>query len=111
MSHEARSEEGLPVNEAPLPTCDAVPNSARDHNNRNALFIGGYAMHSLPAEWLPASVAPTDRDLEVCILGYDGIVHALVAPCHKDGAAWVDTSGQMRADLEPTHWRKWTEGH
>jgi hypothetical protein len=66
-------------------------------------------MRSLPAEWLPASVAPSDRDLEVCILGYDGIVHALVAPCHKEGVAWVDTSGQMRVDVQPTHWRKWTE--
>jgi hypothetical protein len=68
-------------------------------------------MHSLPAEWLPASDAPSDQDLEVCILGYDGIVHTLVVPFHKDGVTWVDTSGRMRVDVQPTHWRKWTEGH
>jgi hypothetical protein len=40
-------------------------------------------MHSLPAEWLPVSMAPSDGDLEVCVLNYDGIVHALEFPCHK----------------------------
>ncbi len=68
-------------------------------------------MHSLPVEWLPVSIAPSDRDLEVCILGYDGIVHALVVPCHQDGAQWVDASNENRADIQPTHWRKWNEGH
>jgi hypothetical protein len=68
-------------------------------------------MHSLPAEWLPTSVAPSDRDIEVCILGFDGIVHALVAPCHKDGTDWIDASGQKHMDLQPTHWRKWSERH
>jgi hypothetical protein len=46
-------------------------------------------MHPLLAEWLPVSIAPSDGDnLEVCVLDYDGIVHALVFPCRKDGAAW-----------------------
>jgi len=55
-------------------------------------------MHSLPAEWFPVAIAPTDADLEVCTLGYDGIVHALVFPCHKDGAQWVDASNKERVD-------------
>jgi hypothetical protein len=74
-------------------------------------FIGGYVMHSLPAEWLPVSIAPSDRDLEVCVLDYDGIVHALVFPCHKDGAEWVDALDKRYVDIQPTHWRKWTERH
>ena len=53
-------------------------------------------MHSLP-EWLPVSIAPFDRDLEVCVLDYDGIVHALVFPYHKDGAQWVDASNIRQA--------------
>jgi hypothetical protein len=68
-------------------------------------------MDSLPAEWLPVSIAPSDRDLEVCVLDYDGIVHALAFPCHKDGAEWVDASDRKYADIEPTQWRKWTERH
>ena len=68
-------------------------------------------MHSLPAEWSPVATAPTDGDLEVCALGYDGIVHALVFPCHKHGAQWVDASSNERVDIQPTHWRKWTENH
>jgi len=78
---------------------------------RNALIIGGYVMHSLPAEWLPVSVAPSDGDVEVCALDYDGIVHALVFPCRKDGAQWVDASNREHVDIQPTHWRKWTESH
>jgi hypothetical protein len=42
---------------------------------------------------------------------YYGIVHALVFPCHKDGAQWVDTSNKKHVDIQPTHWRKWTESH
>jgi hypothetical protein len=79
--------------------------------NRNALFTGGYAMHSLLAEWLPVSIAPSDGDVEVCALDYDGIVHALVFPCRKDGAQWVDASNKEHVDIQPTHWRKWTESH
>ncbi len=69
-------------------------------------------IHSLSAEWLPVSVAPTDdEDLEVCVIDYDGIVLALACPCHKDGAEWVDASNRKRIDVQPTHWRKWAESH
>ena len=59
------------------------------------------------AEWLPASLAPSDQDLEVCVLDYDGIVHALAFPCNKDGTDWVDARSKKRADFQPTHWRMW----
>jgi hypothetical protein len=62
------------------------------------------------AEWLPVSIAPSDGDLEVCVLDYDGIVHALEFPCHKDGAEWVDALNKKHV-VQPTHWRKWTERH
>lgn len=69
-------------------------------------------MHSSSAEWLPVSIAPpTNEDLEVCVLDYDGIVRALMSPCHIDGAEWVDASGRRHAHIQPTHWRKWTERH
>jgi hypothetical protein len=74
-------------------------------------IIGGYVMHSLPAEWLPVSSAPSGGDLEVCVLDYDGIVHALAIPCHKDGAEWVDALNKKHVYIQPTHWRKWTERH
>ena len=49
------------------------------------------------------------RDLEVCVMDYDGIVHALVSPCHKDKTGWVDASTKKRIDIQPTHWRKWSD--
>jgi hypothetical protein len=66
-------------------------------------------MRSQAAEWLPAAVAPTDGDLEVCVLDFDGMVHALAFPCHKDGTEWVDASGRRHADIQPTQWRRWPE--
>ena len=66
-------------------------------------------IHSLPAEWLPVSIAPYDVDLEICIMDYDGIVQALAYSCHRHGAEWVDASNKEHVDIQPTHWRKWTE--
>ena len=69
-------------------------------------------IHSLTAEWLPVSIRPSDdEDLEICVMDYDGIVVALSYPCHKSGAGWVDASNKKRIDIQPTHWRKWTERH
>jgi hypothetical protein len=68
-------------------------------------------VHSVPAEWLPVSIAPSDVDLEVCVMDYDGIVHALVFPCRKNKTEWVDASTKRHIDIQPTHWRKWSETH
>jgi hypothetical protein len=89
----------------------SVLSSELDLRSPLPLSIGGYVMDSLPAGWLPVSIAPPDRDLEVCALDYDGIVHALVFPCRIDGALWVDASNGKRVDIQPTYWRKWTERH
>lgn len=64
-------------------------------------------MHAVSAEWHPASTAPSDRDLEICVLDCDGIVRAVPFPCHRDGSNWVDQRGNALADIQPTHWRKW----
>jgi hypothetical protein len=70
-------------------------------------------MHSLPAEWLPVSIPPSDGDLEVCVLDYDGIVHALEFPCQKDKdrAEWIDALSKKHVDIQPMQWRKWTKPH
>jgi hypothetical protein len=66
------------------------------------------AIHPLPEKWLPVSIAPSDMDLEVCVMDNGGI-HALVFPCRKNGASWTDASTSKHLDIQPTHWRKWTE--
>jgi hypothetical protein len=65
-------------------------------------------MYPSPTEWLPASLAPPDTDLEVCVLALDDMVHALSFPCHKVGSEWVDASGNAQTGLEPTHCRRWS---
>ena len=65
-------------------------------------------VHRLPEKWLPVSSAPADRDLEVCVIDKLG-VHALIFPCRKDGTDWVDAVTKKWIDIQPTHWRAWTE--
>jgi hypothetical protein len=65
-------------------------------------------IHSQPDKWLPISTAPSDTDLEVCVMDSHGI-HALMNPCGKTETGWVDASTKKRIDIQPTHWRKWIE--
>lgn len=67
-------------------------------------------VHSLPENWLPVSIAPSDADLEVCVMDTKGMIHALAFPVRKSGGQWVDTSTKKRVDIGPTHWRSWSEG-
>ena len=65
-------------------------------------------IHSLPDKWLPVSIAPSDADLEVCVM--DGReIHALIFPCRKTGTEWVDAATKKRIEIQPTHWRIWNE--
>jgi hypothetical protein len=64
---------------------------------------------SLPSDWLPISSTPSDTDLEVCVIDDQGI-HALLSPCRKNGIGWVDVATKKYVDIQPTHWRKWTDG-
>ena len=65
-------------------------------------------VHPLPDKWLPVAIAPSDVDLEVCVLDERGL-HALIFPVHRVGSHWVDASNKERIDIMPTHWRRWTE--
>jgi hypothetical protein len=65
-------------------------------------------IHPLPDKWLPVAIAPSDADLEVCVLDERGL-HSLVFPVHKRGTDWVDAVTKKRIDIVPTHWRKWSE--
>jgi hypothetical protein len=62
----------------------------------------------LPSKWLPISTAPSDSDLEVCVIDKKG-THSLVFPCRKKGTEWVDMLTKQRIDIRPTHWRLWCE--
>jgi hypothetical protein len=44
--------------------------------------------------------------VEALLLVVELNVHALVFPCHKDGAEWVDASDKKHVDIQPTQWRK-----
>jgi hypothetical protein len=66
-------------------------------------------VYNLSENWLPISIAPSDADLEVCVLDRRGEAHALVFPVRKNGMDWFDAATKKRIDIAPTHWRKWTE--
>ncbi len=65
-------------------------------------------IHPLPDRWLPVAIAPADADLEVCVIDDQG-VHALVFPTRKRGHQWIDPSNGKPIDIDPTHWRPWSE--
>jgi hypothetical protein len=65
-------------------------------------------VYPLPEKWLPIVIAPTDIDLEVCVIDGSG-THALVFPVRRNGFAWADAVTQEHVDIQPTHWRKWAE--
>lgn len=60
--------------------------------------------------WQPASHAPFDSDLELAVIDEDG-QHALVFPCRRVLAGWINASTKERLDVRPTHWRPWTDKH
>ena len=70
--------------------------------------LNDYMVYLLPEKWLPVSIAPFDTDLEVGAMD-KGSVHALIFPVRKNGTDWVDASTKERIDIQPTHWRKWTD--
>jgi hypothetical protein len=65
-------------------------------------------VYRLPQNWVPVSIAPPESDLEVCVIDKAG-VHALIFPCRKAGNAWMDASTREPLDIQPTHWRLWSE--
>ncbi len=56
--------------------------------------------------WQLASNAPFDCDLELAVIDEDG-QHALVFPCRRVLAGWINASTKERLDVRPTHWRPW----
>jgi hypothetical protein len=60
--------------------------------------------------WQPISSAPFDRDLELAVIDSDG-THALVFPCRRTAAGWINSATRERINVDPTHWRDWRNGH
>jgi len=63
-------------------------------------------VHKLPAHWFPASIAPPNTDLEVCVMDRRGS-HALVFPVQRKRGLWLDAVSKDRVNIAPSHWRKW----
>jgi hypothetical protein len=59
-------------------------------------------------EWQPIQKAPFDRDLELAVIGYHG-PHALAFPCRRILGGWVNAETKKRIDVQPTHWRDWSD--
>jgi hypothetical protein len=60
--------------------------------------------------WQSIASAPFDRDLELAVIDRDG-PHALVFPCRRILAGWIDAETRQRVDVRPTHWREWERTH
>jgi hypothetical protein len=60
--------------------------------------------------WQPASTAPFDRELQLAVIDSVG-THALVFPCRRTLGGWIKAGTKQRVEIDPTHWREWTERH
>jgi hypothetical protein len=60
--------------------------------------------------WNSIASAPFDRDLELAVIDADG-AHALVFPCRRVLAGWINAETRQRIDVHPTHWRDWTDNN
>lgn len=54
------------------------------------------------------SDAPDDRDLRLAVISA-GETHALVFPCRRSHAGWVDAKSGRTVELAPTHWQYWSD--
>jgi hypothetical protein len=57
-------------------------------------------------DWKPISDAPLDRDLELAVIDREG-EHALVFPCRRSEAGWIDAATNRPVPVSPSHWREW----
>lgn len=57
-------------------------------------------------DWQPISSAPFDRDLKLSVIE-EGEVYALIFPCRRGRAGWVDAKTGKLIPVNPTHWRVW----
>jgi hypothetical protein len=97
---------------------EVVPKQTPDIiKNRNALFIGGTSCIRCPQNGCPFQLRHlTERSksapwtmMESSTRSSSRVAKMLVFPCRKDGVQWVDASNKKPVDIQPTHWRKWTE--
>ena len=58
--------------------------------------------------WQPIATAPFGYDLELSVISHDG-THALIFPCRRILGGWVKAESKERIDVQPTHWRDWTQ--
>jgi hypothetical protein len=58
--------------------------------------------------WQPISTAPLDRDLELAVIDSSG-AHALIFPCRRGVDGWIAAASKKWIDVQPTHWRDWSE--
>jgi hypothetical protein len=59
--------------------------------------------------WQPISTAPYDRNLELAVIDRTG-EHLLIFACRRTGIdTWIDALTGRRIDVQPTHWREWSE--
>ena len=59
-------------------------------------------------DWQPISTAPVERDLQLAVIDHDG-PHALIFPCRRTPAGWVNVQTKRLIDVRPTHWREWQD--
>ena len=54
------------------------------------------------------SSVPADRQLHLAVIDQDGC-HPLAFPCCRVEDRWIHAETKVKVDVNPTHWREWSE--
>ena len=63
---------------------------ASNPRSNSGSLVSNRTSGSRIAACYPNAGRSDDEGLEICVMDYDGIVVALLYPCHKSGAGWVE---------------------
>ena len=58
--------------------------------------------------WQSIFTAPFERDLQLAVINEDGTT-TLEFPCRRSISGWVDAETKQLMDIDPTHWREWSD--
>lgn len=69
---------------------------------------GGQLDKNRTPVWKDIASAPFDQDLQLAVIDRRE-EHSLVFPCRRILGGWVKSKTRQRIDVQPTHWREWSE--
>jgi hypothetical protein len=79
-----------------------------DYSGRLERFLQEHG-HMIAWGWEPSASAPFGIEVQIAVIEHKSEVHPLVFPCRRVLTGWVNAKTNQPLDVNPTHWREWTD--